>query len=79
MNSFRLHWKNKSTVGVKFQILEKEGVPSLQICGRSDHRVSTEQEAKSIYAARAMRGHRFGGVTTTPRCRDLFFLVLFFG
>ena len=25
------------------------------------------------------RGHRFGGVLTTPRGRDLFLLVLFFG
>ena len=29
INSFLLHWKNKWTVGVKFQILEREGVPSL--------------------------------------------------
>ena len=35
--------------------------------------------AKSIYAARATRRHRFGGVPTTPRGRDLFLLVLFFG
>ena len=39
----------------------------------------TEQEAKSIYSARAMRRHRFGGVPTTLRGRDLFLLVLFFG
>ena len=61
------------------QFLKREGVPSLQICGRSDRQFSTEQEAKSIYAARATRGHRFGGVPTTPRGRDLFLLVLFFG
>ena len=29
MNSFLLHLKNKSTMGVKLQILEKEGVPFL--------------------------------------------------
>ena len=46
---------------------------------RSDRRFSTEQEAKSIYAARATLGHQFGGVLTTPRGRDLFLLVLFFG
>ena len=46
--------------------------------GRSDPRFSTEQEEKSVYAARA-RGHRFGGVPTTPRGRDLFLLGLFFG
>ena len=79
MNSFLLHWKNKSTVGVKFQILEREGVPSLYISSRSDRWFSTEQEAKLFYAARATRGHRFGGVSTTPRCRDLFLLVLLFG
>ena len=45
----------------------------------SDRRFSTEQEAKSFYAARATRGHRFGGVSTTPRGRDLFQLGLFFG
>ena len=45
----------------------------------SDRRFSTEQEAKSIYAARATRGHQFGGVPTTPRGRDLFLLVLIFG
>ena len=35
--------------------------------------------SKSIYAARATRGHRFGGVPITPRDMDLFLLVLFFG
>ena len=54
-------------------------MPSLWICGRSDRWFSTEQEAKSIYVARATRGHQFGGVTITPRGRDLFLLVIFFG
>ena len=40
---------------------------------------STEKEVKLFYAARATRGHRFGGVPTTPRGRDLFLLGLFFG
>ena len=31
------------------------------------------------YAARATRGHQFGGVPTTPTGRDLFLLMLFFG
>ena len=57
----------------------RERAPSLYIFCRSDRRFSTEQEAKSIYAARATRGHRFGGVPTTPRGRDLFLLGLFFG
>ena len=51
----------------------------LLISDRSDHRFSTEQEAKLIYAARATRGHQFGGVPTTPRGRGLLLLVLFFG
>ena len=54
-------------------------MPSLYICGRSDSRFSTEQEVKLFYAARATCGHRFGGVPTTPRGRDLFLLVIFFG
>ena len=32
-----------------------------------------------VYAARATRGHRFGGVPTTPKGRDLFLLALIFG
>ena len=39
-----------------------------------DRQFSTEQEAKSIYAVRATRGHRFGGVPTTPRGRDFSYL-----
>ena len=38
-----------------------------------------EQGAKMFYAARATRGHRFGGVQTNPRGRGLLLLVLFFG
>ena len=60
-------------------ILERESVSFLYICGRSDCRFSTEQETKSIYPARATRGHRFDGVPKTPRCTDLFLLVIFFG
>ena len=65
-------------MSVGFVILEREGAPSLYICGCSDCRFSAEQEAKSIYAARATRGHRFGGVPIAPRGRELFLLVLFF-
>ena len=54
-------------------------MPSLLICGRSDRRFSTELKAKLFYAARATRGHRFGGVPTTPKGRDIFLLVIFFG
>ena len=46
--------------------------------GRSDRQFSTEQEVKLLYAARVTRGHRFGGVSTTPRGRDLFILRLIF-
>ena len=45
----------------------------------ADRRFSTEQEVKLLYAARAMHGHRFGGVPITPRGRDLFLLGLIFG
>ena len=51
---------------------------SLQDSDRSDRRFSTEQEVKLLYAARATRGHRFGGVPITPRGRDLFLLALIF-
>ena len=51
-------------------------MPSIKIYCRSECRFSTEPEAKLFYAARATRGHRFGGVSTTPRGRDLFLLVL---
>ena len=37
------------------------------------------EKVKLLYAARATRGDRFGGVPTTPRGRDLFLLVLIFG
>ena len=47
--------------------------------GHSNRRFSTEQEVKLLYAARATREHRFGGVPTTSRCRDLFLLALSFG
>ena len=66
-------------VGWIFDFLEIERASSLYIFYRSDRRFSTEQEAKSIYAAKATHGHRFGGVPITPRGRDLFLLVLFFG
>ena len=62
-----------------FIFRERERAPSLQISGQSDRRFSTEQEVKLLYAARATRGNRFGGVLTTPRGRDLFLLALFFG
>ena len=54
-------------------------MPSLKIFGHSDRRFSREQEVKLLYAARATRGHRFGGVPTTSRGRDLFLLALIFG
>ena len=63
---------------LQFRFLVREGVPSLSDSGRSDRRFSTEQEVKLFYAARAMSGHRFGGVPTTPRNRDLFLIVLIF-
>ena len=63
-------------VRCRFGVLVREGVPSLLDSGRSDRRFSTEQEGKLLYVARTMHGHQFGGVSTTPRGRDLFLLVL---
>ena len=57
----------------------RERAPSLKDSDLSDRRFSTEQEAKLLYAVRTTRGHRFGGVPTTPRGRDLFLLALIFG
>ena len=51
---------------------------SLWDSGLLDCRFSTEQEAKLLYAARATRGHPFGGVPKTQRGRDLFLLALIF-
>ena len=51
----------------------------LYISQRLNRRFSSEPKAKLFYAARAMRGHRFCGVLTTPRGRDIFLLGLFFG
>ena len=65
--------------GEGFENLKRESVTFLKISRRSDRRFSTEQEAKLFYAARATRGQRFGGAPTTPRARNLFLLVLFFG
>ena len=51
---------------------------SLQISRCSNRRFALGGEVKLFYAARATRGHRFCGVPTTPRDRDLSLLVLFF-
>ena len=72
-------WLNLRCRGLIFIFLERERTPSLYIFGHSDRWFSTEQEVKLFYAARAMRGHQFGGVPTTPRGRDLFLLALIFG
>ena len=56
------------------QILERESLTSLSISRRSDRRFSSEQEEKLVYAARAMRGHRFCRVSITPGGRG--FLLL---
>ena len=46
---------------------------------RLNCRFASGQEVKLFYVTRAMRGHRFSGVPTTPRGRGLLLLVLFFG
>ena len=48
------------------QILERESPTYLKISRRSGRQFSSEQEEKLAYATRAMRGHRFCGVSTTP-------------
>ena len=71
MKRFKLISSSSSPNGEKTcsegvnQILERKRVTSVR--------------AKLFYAARATRGHRFYGVPTTPRGRDLFLLDLFFG
>ena len=60
-------------------VLERESTTSLLISRISDRRFSSGQEAKFIYATRAMREHQFCGVLTTPRGRSLLLLDLFFG
>ena len=44
-----------------------------------DRQFASGQVVKLFFKARATRGHRFGGVPTTPRGKDLFLLMLFFG
>ena len=66
------------TVGMR-ALIDDISREDLYISLHSDRRFSMVQEVKSIYAARATRRHRFGGFLTTPRGRDLFLLVLFFG
>ena len=57
--------------------LERESATSLQISRLSDRRFASGQEAKLFYAARATRGHRFWGVSTTPRGKGLLLLGYF--
>ena len=64
MNNFLLQFEEENVQKrgelcsrLVIQILERECVSSLYISHRLDRRFSTEQKAKSIYAARAMRGH----------------------
>ena len=66
-------------VSLGFVIFFRERALSLLDSGQSDRRFLIEQEVKLLYAVRTTRGHRFGGVPTTPRGRDLFLLVLIFG
>ena len=60
-------------------VLERESPTSLYISRLLDRRFSSGQEAKLVYATKATRGHRFCGVSTTPRGRRLLLLDLFFG
>ena len=46
-----------------FLVLERECVPSLYNCRRSDYRISSGREGKLFYVVRTTRGHRFLGVS----------------
>ena len=63
----------------KTDFRERESPTSLYISLYSDRRLSSEQEEKLVYAARATCGHRFCGVLTSPRGRGFLLLVLFLG
>ena len=52
---------------------------SLYVFWRLAQQTPARQEAKLVYAARATRGHRFCGVSTTPGGRGFLLLGLFFG
>ena len=80
-NAIVFFLKRKEKIGrrLEIRILERERVHSLYISRRLDCRFASGREVKLFHAARATRGHRFGGVLTTPRSRDLFLLGLFFG
>ena len=56
--------RKKNCSGLGFDFLEREGVASLYDLSRSDRRISSGQEGKLLYAARATRGHQFLGVST---------------
>ena len=57
--------------------LEREVLPSLYNSRRSDRRFLERQEEKLLPTARATRGYRFGGVSTTPGGKGFLLLGLF--
>ena len=78
MNRFLLQFEAQKRV-VSWVFSFRERVCDLTLdFQRSDHRFASSQEVKLFYTTRATRGHRFGGVPTTPRGRGLLLLVLFF-
>ena len=79
-NSFLLQIESqKRAIAWVFSFRERERATSISISRRLGRQFASSQEVKLFYAARATRGHRFGGVPTTPRGRGLLLLVLFFG
>ena len=58
------------------KFLEREAPTSLYISRLPDRRFASGQEAKLFYAKRAARGHRFWGVSITPRGRGFLLLDL---
>ena len=71
--------KTKGAVGMRFEFQREKVCLLSRFFSHSDRRFSMEQEVKLLYAARATRGHRFAGVPTNRRGRDIFLLVLIFG
>ena len=66
-------------MGGWFCVLERERESSFSLGFRPiGPSVFDGARRKVVLRGEATRGHRFGGVPTTPRGRDLFILVLIF-
>ena len=59
--------KEKEMQKVVLPILERESLPSLYICRRSDRRILSRQEGKLFYKERTMRGLQFLVVSSNSK------------